>query len=150
MAPMLLMIQAVSENIALFCCALFTGGSVYISLVEHPATRAGGASLASTYFVVAHPRPAVLLALFASLAALAGLLNAFAGGGAAWAIGGIVLGASAVVHLAMVLPATRQLSEIDPDARPDEAGALLARLSRLHAGLSLASLGALSAFIMHG
>lgn len=144
------MVQAIAGNIALFCGALFAGGSVYISLVEHPATREGGAELASRYFLMAHPRPALVLGLFASVAALAGLAAGVTGGRIEWLAGGIVLALAAAIHFTQVLPATRRMVEIDPMENPAEAQRWVDRLARVHALLSLAGLAALFLFILHG
>jgi len=57
----LLLLQFTSQNIALFCCALFAGAATYVSLVEHPAMTEGGAKLASTYLLTSHPRTVVFL-----------------------------------------------------------------------------------------
>jgi len=149
MTSMLLMLQAISQNIALLCCALFAGGSIYISLVEDPSTTEGGTELAGTYLLTAHPRPAIFQASFATVAALAGILTGLAGGAIWWAVGGAVLGIAALMHLFVVIPTTRRLSEVDPTADLERTDKLLARLAKLHAALSLASLAALFIFIMN-
>ncbi|MFH1346581.1 MAG: hypothetical protein ABIL01_36125 [Pseudomonadota bacterium] len=146
---MLLMIQAISQNIALFCCALFAGSSIYVSLVEDPAAAEGDTELATAYLLWAHPRPAIVQAFFAAIAAVAGILTGVAGGNISWVIGGIVLAMAALLHLFEVVPQTRRLRNIDLVADPKHAATLLTRLARLHAALSLASLGALFIFIMH-
>ena len=148
MTTQLLMIQAIAENIALFCCAIFAGGSVYVSLVEDPATAEGGIEMAGTYLLSAHPRPAIVQTLFAAIAALAGVLAGLAGHAMWWVIGGAILAIAALSHLFVVNPTARRLREINPAADPKRANRLLARLTRLHAGLSLAGLAALFIFIM--
>ena len=148
MPSTLLMIQAIAQNIALFCCALFAGGSIYVSLVEDPAAAEGDIELASAYLLWAHLRPAVVQASFAAIAALAGILTGLAGGTVSWVIGGVILGMAAVLYLYVVIPETRSLRNIDPAADSKHASRLFARLARLHAALSLASLGALFIFIM--
>ena len=148
MTAQLLMIQAISHNIALFSCAVFAGGAIYVSLVEDPATAEGGIELAGTYLLAAHPRPAIVQTLFAGCAALAGVLAGLAGSGVWWVIGGAVMGVAALAELFVVNPTARRLREINPAQDPARAKRLLARLARLHAGLSLAGLTALFIFIM--
>jgi len=141
------MIQGISQNIALFCCALFAGGSIYISLVEDPATTEGGAEFASSYLLWTYPRPAIFQVVFAATAALAGILTGLASGATWWVIGGIILGIAALLHLFFVIPETRRLRNVDLTADPERTTQLLTRLARMHAALSLVSLGALFIFV---
>lgn len=120
---MLLLLQFASQNIALFCCALYAGAATYVSLVEHPAVMAGGAELADAYALMAHPRPVVLKASFGVVGAIAGLL-------------------------VVVMPLVRRCLDVDARTNVYAAGALFTRLLRLHAALSLAGLGSLSILIM--
>ncbi len=148
MTAQLLMIEAISQNIAFFCCAIFAGGSIYVSLVEDPATAEGGIEMAGTYLLAAHPRPAIVQTLFAGCGALAGVLAGFAAGTIWWVVGGAILGIAALAQLFVVNPNARRLREVNPAADPARASSLLARLARLHAALSLAGLAALFIFIM--
>lgn len=147
MTSILLMIQSMSQNIALFCCALFAGGSIYISLVEDPATSEGGTEFASSFLLWTYPRPAIVQVVFAVTAALAGTLTGFASGVIGWVIGGMILGIAALLHLFVVLPETRRLTNVDLTADPIHTARVLARLARVHAALSLLSLAALFIFI---
>ena len=81
----LLLLQFTSQNIALFCCALFAGAATYVSLVEHPAMTEGGAKLASTYLLTSHPRPVVFQTSFGAIGSIAGILAGLAGGAPSWA-----------------------------------------------------------------
>lgn len=144
----LLLLQSISQNIALFCCALFAGGAAYISLVEDPAIAEGGAELFSTYRLIAHPRPALVQGAFASTAALAGLVHGLAGGSIWWGIGGIILGFSALLHILVVIPRTRALASHARESSHADAMEGFRRLARLHAILSLAGLAALAIFIL--
>ena len=149
MTTLLLLIQSISENIALFCCAMFAGGSVYISLVEDPVAGERGPELAGVYLLTAHPRPAVFQAVFGALAALAGMFTAGSGGSIWWAVGGLLLAVAALAHSLVALPEMRKLRGIDITADPLAAADVFTRLTRLHAGISLASLAALLIFILH-
>jgi len=144
----MLLLQSISQNIALFCCALFAGGSAYISLVEDPAIAEGGTELSSTYRLIAHPRPAIVQGGFAALASLAGLVHGWAGGSIWWGIGGIILAICALMHLLVITPETRKLASMAERDDPTQALAAFKHLAHLHAGISLASLLALAIFIL--
>ncbi len=144
----LLMVQAMSQNVALFCSAIFAGSSIYVSLVETPATLQGGMEMAKAYRLWVHPRPAIVQASFAGLAAVAGILTGVVAGSIYWVAGGIVSAFALILHIAVVIPDTRRLNNIDLASDPKRVDRLLTRLARLHAALSLAGLGALFIFIM--
>lgn len=145
---MLLLLQFASQNIALFCCALYAGAATYVSLVEHPAVMAGGAELADAYALMAHPRPVVLKASFGVVGAIAGLLAGVAGNALWWLAGSVLLGAAAAVELMVVMPLVRRCLDLDARTNVYAASVLFTRLVRLHAALSLTGLGSLSILIM--
>ena len=141
----LLLVQAVAQNIALLCCALYTGAAVYVCLVEHPAMTEGGKKLADAFVVVSHPRTTIFHAAFGIAGALAGVLAGVASGRLAWLTGGVVLAAAAAVHVGVVMPFTQRGLEAGASGEP----APLPTLARLHAGLALAGLVPLSLFIQN-
>ena len=148
MTSTLLFVQLASQNIALFCCGLFAGASTYVSLAEHPTIVEGGTELAGGYLLTAHPRNTVIQSAFAVIGAVAGIVAGFAGSSIWWPAGGFLLGVAALLLLFAVLPATRQFLDSDVKLDPQTANRLFARLARLHAVLSLASLAALFVFIL--
>lgn len=150
MNPALLMLQAPAQDIAIFFCALFAGGSVYISLVKNPAKAKGGVQMAGAYLVTAHPRPAIIQTFFASAAALAGLLAGFASGNVWWVGGGTILGFASILQIVKVIPLVRAVAGVGPEAEPEWLSAQLGNLAKLHAALSLAGLAALFTFIIKG
>lgn len=150
MNPAMLMLQAISQDIAIFFCALFAGGSVYISLVEDPATAKGGVQMAGAYLVTAHPRPAIIQTIFAAAGAVAGLLAGFASDAIWWVGGGTILGFASILQLVKVIPLVRAVAIAGPEGEPDWLGRQLQSLARLHAALSLFGLTALFVFIMKG
>ncbi|HXM83802.1 MAG TPA: hypothetical protein VN929_17995 [Burkholderiales bacterium] len=147
MSSTLLLVQFASQNVALFCCALFAGAATYVSLVEHPAMDEGGTELADTYVLASHPRPAIFQTSFGVIGSLAAMLAGLAGGTIWWLAGGMVLGAAALLQLLAVMPLTRRFTEIDARADPKSAAQMIARLVKLHATLSLAALASLFMFI---
>jgi len=59
--------RQIAEFIAVLSCALFTGGSVYIKFIEHPARMQCGVEIAATEFAPTYRRATVLLATLAAL-----------------------------------------------------------------------------------
>jgi hypothetical protein len=143
-----LLIQFVSQNIALLCCALFAGAAAYVSLVEQPTIVAGGTELTGAYLLLAQPRPVFFQTFFAAVGALAGIAAGVTGGAVLWLAGGIVLSFAVLFQLAVVLPATRRLFDADLIADPEKTSGVLRKLTRLHAMQSLAGLASLLMFIL--
>lgn len=143
-----LLIQFVSQNIALLCCALFAGAAAYVSLVEQPTIIAGGTELTGAYLLLAQPRPVFFQTFFAAVGGLAGITAGVTGGAVLWLAGGVVLVFAVLFQLAVVLPATRRLFETDLTADPEKTSGMLRNLTRLHAMQSLAGLASLSMFIL--
>lgn len=143
----LILIQFVSQNIALFCGALVAGAATYVSLVEQPAIAQGGADLASGYLLFSQPRPVIFQASFGALGALCGIAAGMAGASVWWLVGGIALGFAALYQLLIAIPAIRRTLALDLIDKPADAPRLMSHLARLHAVHSMASLGALFLFI---
>lgn len=60
----------VLEFIATLSAGLFTGGAIYISLVEHPARMSCGSTLAITEFAPSYKRAAIMQAFLAAISFL--------------------------------------------------------------------------------
>src|SRR5437762_5735109 len=103
MTSTLLLAQFASQNIALFCCALFAGAATYVSLVEHPKLDKGEAELADTIVLASHPRPATFQAALGAIGSLAAILAGTAAGTTWWLAGGGVVGGTALWQLFAVL-----------------------------------------------
>jgi len=143
----LLLLQFTSQNIALFCCALFAGAATYVSLVEHPAMTEGGAKLASTYLLTSHPRPVIFQTSFGAIGSLTGILAGLAGGFLWWSAGGMVLAAATLLQVFAVMPLSRRVLDMDPRSDPKSAAPVFEKLTQLHAAQSLAGLASLFIFI---
>src|SRR5205814_9684289 len=104
MTSTLLLAQFASQNIALFCCALFAGAATYVSLVEHPKLDKGEAELADTIVLASHPRPAIFQAALGAIGSLAAILAGSAAGPTWWLAGGAVVGPAALWQVFGVLP----------------------------------------------
>ena len=66
--------RQVAEFIAVLACALFSGASVYINLVEHPARMECGVEIAATEFSPSYRRGTIMQATCAAF----GLLSSVA------------------------------------------------------------------------
>src|SRR3989454_10634363 len=98
MTSTLLLVQFASQNIALFCCALFAGAATYVSLVEHPRLDEGEAELADTTLLASHPRPAIFQAALGVVGSLAAMLAGSTAGAVWWLAGGAGLWAGGVLQ----------------------------------------------------
>jgi hypothetical protein len=143
----LLLIQYTGQNMALLCCALFAGAATYISLVEHPAIAEGGARLTGAYLLMAHPRPVIFQFSFGAVGAFTGFLAGVASKSSWWVAGALLLAAAALLHLFLVQPTLRNMRDIDPQTEPQLLRDSFARLRKVHAAISIASLVSLSVFI---
>jgi hypothetical protein len=125
--------------------ALFAGGALYVSLVEHPARLATGPPMAVAQFRTSYPRGARLQGGLAGLGTLAALGAWLGGGSTGWLGAGIVLGLVVPYTLVVILPTNRRL--LDRTLAPDapEARRLLRRWGALHAVRTLLGLAAVAA-----
>jgi hypothetical protein len=109
MQALMLLIQAMSQNVALCCCALFAGGACYVSLVEQPALQGTRNDLTAAYLLLAQPRPGMYAGFFALVGGLTGIAAGASSGSHWWLVGGILLMVAAVLQLGMIGPQTRSL-----------------------------------------
>lgn len=124
---------AVLAWIAAGAAALFAGGALYASLVEHPARMACGPPMAVAEFRTSYPRAARLQGGLAVVGSLAGLGAWLGGAPAGWLGAAVLLGAVLPYTLVAVRPIDRRLLDraLAPDA--PEARRLLRRWGVLHA-----------------
>ena len=109
--------RQIAEFIAVLSCALFTGASVYITFIEHPARMQCGVELAATEFVPSYRRATVMQATCAAV----GLLSCVAAwlGGASfwWLVAGVLLGSVIPFTLVVILPTNKRLLSLTLDRR---------------------------------
>jgi hypothetical protein len=119
------------EAVALLSAALFTGGALYVSLVEHPARMVLEPGAALQQFRSSYRRAAPWQAATAILAAVCGALASLASGSWLWAIGGFMVGIAVPYTLIVIMPTTKRLLTAQP---PSDAQCkdLFARWARLH------------------
>ena len=125
------MTDAAVRFLALLAAALFTGGALYISIVEHPARMRAGIPIAVAEFREMYRRAAPWQAGSAAVALLAGVVAAWLGAERAWALGGIAVGVVIPYTLFVMMPVNKRLLDPAPLAER-EARVLLTQWGRLH------------------
>jgi hypothetical protein len=139
--------RQVAEFIAVLACALFTGASVYINLVEHPARMECGVELAATEFSPSYRRATVMQATSAAVGLVSSIAAWLAGATFWWLVAGALLGSVIPFTLFVILPTNKLLLSPTLDKQSVEAERLLARWGALHAVRSVLSGVALLLFL---
>jgi Anthrone oxygenase len=131
--------------VAAGAAALFTGGALCVSLVEHPARLATGPPMAVAQFRTSYPRAAWLQGGLAAAGALAGIGAWLGGARIGWLAASVLLGLVVPYTLVAILPTNKRLLDrtLSPDA--PEAQQLLRRWTVLHAVRTLLGLAAAAA-----
>ena len=140
-------LASLAELLATLSSALFTGASVYINLVEHPARRQAGTRVALAEFAPSYKRATVTQVSLASAGFSSALVAWRSRSDARWLIGGVLLVAVIPFTALVILPTNKKL--LDPATADDLALAerLLTRWGRLHAVRSVLSLASLLLFL---
>jgi hypothetical protein len=136
------------ELIATLAAGLFSGASIYINLVEHPARMECGTASALAQWAPSYKRGAVMQASLAILGSLSAIGAWLLGSGMSWLIGAILLGLVVPFTLIVIFPTNRRLLSQSLDRGSAEARQLLARWARLHAVRSILSSGSFLVFVV--
>jgi len=139
--------RQIAEFVAVLACSLFTGASVYINLVEHPARMECGVEIAATEFPPTYRRATVMQATLAAVGLLSSIAAWLAGASILWVVAGVLLGSVIPFTLIVILPTNKQLLNPSLDKHSAQTDQLLARWGRLHALRSLLSALALLLFL---
>ncbi len=136
-----------AELIATLSSGLFTGASIYINAVEHPARMQGGTQLALTEFAPSYKRATVMQVSLALVGFVSALRAWRSSADAGWLLGGGLLVAVIPFTAVAILPTNKQL--LDPATASDveRAEQLLTRWGRLHAVRSLVSFASFLLFV---
>jgi hypothetical protein len=133
--------------LATFCCSMFAGATVYISLVEHPARMECGTELAATEFPRSYRRAAGMQASLAILGFLLSILAWLEEANVWWLVAGLLLVSAVPFTLIVVMPTNRQLLDPSLDKKSDRATRLLRQWGKLHAVRTILSTLALLVFL---
>ena len=136
--------------VAILTCGLFTGASVYINLVEHPARLSCGTEIAATQWAPSYKRATMMQVTLAMLAAIAAGPRGALAGDAAWVSGAILIFAVIPFTVVVILPTNNKLLSPTRDRASAETRALLERWGRLHAVRSALNLLAFVLFVWTG
>ena len=131
--------REIAEFVAVLACGLFTGASVYISLVEHPARMECGTAIAAAEFAPSYRRATRMQATLAAVGLVTSIAAWLAGATFWWAVAGLSLGSVIPFTLLVILPTNRQLMNPSLDSRSAQTALLLTRWGRLHAVRSILS-----------
>lgn len=115
--------------VATFCCGVFFGAALYVSLVQHPAALETGADFAARFFGPMYRRAAALQASLALAGSAAGVLAWWSTAQNLWLAGAVLLFGSVPFTLFVIKPVNDALIAGSGGDRP---GALLGRWARLH------------------
>jgi hypothetical protein len=119
-----------AQLLATFCCGVFFGAALYISVVQHPAALETGNDFAARFFGPMYHRPAVLQASLALLGCATAIAAWLSGAGRFWLAAGILIASVIPFTLIVIKPVNDALLQ-KRDA-PLEVGALLTRWGHLH------------------
>jgi Domain of unknown function (DUF1772) len=132
------MVRSLAEVVAIFCCGLFFGAALYISLVQHPAALETGNDFAARFFPAMYGRAAVFQASLASIGCVAAIAAWLAGAGRLWLAAAVLLGSVVPFTLVVIKPVNDALLE-GGNVSPVELGVLLVRWGYLHWARTVAS-----------
>jgi uncharacterized membrane protein len=135
------------QFVAILTATLFSGAAIYVNLVEHPARMECGTELAASVFGPSYRRGAVMQAILALAATIAGIGAWFMEARAAWLVGALLIFAVVPFTLIAIRPTNNQLLDPALDRRSEAARRLLKQWGKLHAVRSLLALAASAVFL---
>jgi uncharacterized membrane protein len=133
--------------VAILAAALFSGAAIYINLVEHPARMECGTEFAATVFGPSYRRAAVMQAILAIIATVAGIGAWFGDGRGAWLVGALLIFLVGPFTLIAIRPTNNRLLDPTLDRTSDATFLLLQRWGALHAIRSVLGLAASIIFV---
>jgi len=135
------------EMLATLAAGLFSGASIYINLVEHPARIQCGTAPAVAQWSPSYKRATVMQASLAAIGFLSATGAWILGAGSGWLIGGILLGLVIPFTLIVMFPTNRKLLRSDLVKESQDTQRLLDRWARLHAVRSVLSFSSFAVFL---
>ena len=137
-----------AELIATLSSGLFTGASIYINLVEHPARMQTGIRPALAEFAPSYHRATVTQVSLAVAGFLSALIAWRFRSDVRWLIGGGLLVSVVPFTALVILPTNKRLLDPATANDLDLAEKLLTRWGRLHAVRSVLSLASMLMFLL--
>lgn len=119
--------------IATAAAGLWAGAILYIGFAEHPSALKVGVGFATDYFRSMSRRTAPAMMVLTATAAVTGVAAWFVHDDIRWLIGAILMAGMFPFTFFMIVPTNRALLKVDAAANPDEAAALHAKWSVMHA-----------------
>ncbi len=141
--------QTYLQFLATFACAIFSGASIYINLVEHPARMACGIKLALAEWISSYKRATIMQASLAILGFIFSLMAWLIGSNIWWLIGGVVLGLVVPYTFMAIMPVNKRLLSPEIAAHTENMRFLLEKWNKLHLIRSLLSTIALIIFLLN-
>jgi len=136
------------ELLATLTAVLFSGASIYVNLVEHPARIQCGTALAVAQWGPSYKRATVMQASLAAVGFFSATGAWILGAGGFWLIGSILLGLVIPFTFIVILPTNRKLLNPDLVKESPDARLLLDRWARLHAVRSVLSFSSFLVFLL--
>jgi uncharacterized membrane protein len=133
--------------VAVLAATLFSGAAIYINLVEHPGRMECGTELAATVFGPSYRRAALMQAILAVIATIAGIGAWLIDDRLAWLLGALLIFTVVPFTLIAIRPTNRQLLDPALDRRSEAARRLLQRWGKLHTIRSILGLAASVIFL---
>lgn len=137
----------VVEFIAVVTAAIFSGAALYINLVEHPARMLLETKTAALQWAPSYRRATWMQAPLALVSLGTGLLSWLLGGGLAWAIAALLMGAVVPVTLLLIMHTNKLLLEPGRDLASPQTRALLEKWAKLHGIRTALSLLATAVYV---
>lgn len=128
--------------IATFAAALFAGAALYVNVAEHPARMALDTRFAAAQWALSYRRATWMQAPLALLSLIAGLGSWLLGGGFAWAIAALLIGAVVPFTFIGIMPTNKALLAPDRDLGAAETRTLLEHWAKLHTVRTVLSVAA--------
>ena len=122
---------------AIAVVGLFTGGSLFISLVDVPARAALEPKVGREHFRQMYPRATAMQAPAAAGGSVLGWALYLVSGSIPGLVTGAALGTVVVYTLAALMPINRRLMDSGIDLAPQEISELLSAWSKKHAARTL-------------
>ena len=136
----------ITKLLATFCCGVFFGAALYISLVQHPAALETGYDFAARFFRPMYWRAAILQASLALIGCAAALAAWLSGAGRLWLAAAVLIGSVVPFTLFVIKPVNDAL--LQDKVVASEVSALLIRWGHLHWARTAASGAAFAACLV--